>query len=599
MNFKSKILDLNTNEVYPAEIAIENGFFKEITPIAKSQGLENLKLDFEGIIVPGFIDAHIHIESTMLTPSNFAEAVLPLGTTSVIADPHEIANVLGIKGIDFMIKDGKTVPFDFYYSAPSCVPSTSFETSGSSITPSDIEELMKKEEIVALGEVMNYVGVINEDPEIMEKIKIAKNHKKPIDGHAPQLLGEDLKKYVDILSFGTDHECTSFNEAIEKKNLGMKIMVREGSSAKDMESLFNIKDRIELFSNQDFFGTISSDDFGAILKNPIFDFLVSDDKDPDDLIKGHLDLLIKKAVDFGIDPIEAIKMITKNPAEHYNLNSGEIANGKIANFVVIDNLNDFNIKETYVHGKLVAKDGKTLFKSEKSETPNNFILNKKIPEDFDIKIKDNIENELNRENEINRDNELNKENEINKVNIKVIEALNKEILTNELKYELKVKNGIICPDLDKDILNLAVVERYGNNKIANAFIKGFNLKNGAIASSIAHDSHNIIVVGTNSEYMAKAVNLINENKGGLAIVSNNQEKLIALPVAGLMSNEKIEKIAIDLKELDNFVKSLGCKLDSPFMTLSFMALLVIPKLRLSDNGLFDVENFEFVDLVDY
>jgi adenine deaminase len=353
-------------------------------------------------------------------------------------------------------------------------------------------------------------------------------------------------------------------------------MVREGSSAKNMEALFNIKDRINLYSKQDFFGSVSVNDFQNILKNPIFDFLVTDDKDPKDLKYGHLNILIKKAIDLGIDPIEAIKMVTINPAIHYNLNSGEIAAGKIANFALINNFLDFNIKKTFIHGKLVAEDGKTLFKTKKSFLKNTFKLNKKIATDFDIKIEKN-----------NQDG----------VNVNVIKARNSEIITKRFKTELKVINQIIQPNLNEDILKLSVVERYGNNNISYAFVNGFNLKKGAIASSVAHDSHNIIVLGTNSYDMAKAVNLISENKGGLSIVDGKFEKILKLPIAGLMSDKDVAMVSNELEEINKISTDFGCNMESPFMTLSFLALLVIPSLRLSDKGLFDVDEFSFIDVI--
>jgi len=571
--FKSKILDLKKKEIIPAEILIENGYFKELIPLT-NDSTGDLQLDYEGIMVPGFIDAHIHIESSLLTPSNFAKAVVPFGTTSVIADPHEIANVLGVEGIEFMIDDAKLVPFDFYFSAPSCVPATENETSGAIIDSVAIEELMKKDEIIALGEVMNYVGVINQDKELMNKLKIAKKYNKQTDGHAPGLSGENLEKYVDE-GISTDHECVSFEEAIAKKELGMKIMVREGSSAKNMEALLNIQDRINLLTQLDFFCSVSLGDFEEILKNPIFDFLVTDDKDSKDLKYGHLDILIKKAIDLGIDPIEAIKMVTINPATHYNLNSGEIARDKIANFVVIDNLNDFNIKKTFIHGRLVAENGKTIFKVKKPIFKNTFKLNKKIATDFDIKIENSKSNFL---------------------TVNVIQAINNEIITKRFKTQLKIKDKIIQANLNEDILKLAVVERYGNGNIANAFVNGFNLKKGAIASSIAHDCHNIIVIGTNSNDMVKAVNLISENKGGLAIVHGDFEKILKLPIAGLMSDKDVNTVSSELEEINKIASDFGSNMESPFMTLSFLALLVIPSLKLSDKGLFDVDNFSFIEL---
>ncbi|MCL2116652.1 MAG: adenine deaminase [Methanobrevibacter sp.] len=574
--FKSNILDIRKREIYPAEILIENGYFTKVSPLDNDEvqdSIDEIELDFNGILVPGFIDAHIHIESSLLTPSNFAKAVVPFGTTSLIADPHEIANVAGKEGIEIMINDAQKVPFDFYFSAPSCVPATENETSGACIDSVAIEELMKKDEIIALGEVMNYVGVINQDKELINKLKIAKKYKKPIDGHAPRLSGEDLEKYIGS-TISSDHECVSFEEAIIKKELGMKIMVREGSSAKNMEALLNIKDRIDLYSKQDFFGSISASVFQDILKNPIFDFLVSDDKDPKDLKHGHLNILVKKAIDLGIDQFEAIKMVTINPATHYNLNSGEITSGKIANFILIDNFDNFNVKKTFIHGKLVAEDGKALFNVEKPFLKNTFKLNKKIANDFDIKIANQ-----------------------SVVNVNVIETINNEIITKKFKAELNVKDQIIQADLRKDILKLAIVERYGNNNIANAFVKGFNLKKGAIASSVAHDSHNIIVLGTNSEDMAKAVNLISENKGGLAIVHGEFQKILKLPIAGLMSDESLATVSYELEEINKIATDFGSKMESPLMTLSFLALLVIPSLRLSDKGLFDVDNFSFIDVV--
>ncbi|MDR3290908.1 MAG: amidohydrolase family protein, partial [Methanobrevibacter sp.] len=356
-----------------------------------------------------------------------------------------------------------------------------------------------------------------------------------------------------------------------------KIMVREGSSAKNMEDLFSLKERLKLLSNQDFLGKISAVDFENILSYPIFDFLVSDDISPEDLIKGHLNSLVKKAVELGIDKYEAIKMVTLNPAKHYHLNTGLIAKDRIANFILVDNLDDLNIKKTFVHGKLVAENGKVLFKRKKSKIINNFILTEKKSDDFEIKI-----NMLG--------------NDLNTKKINLIEVLDGELITNKIKERIRIENGIAKEDVSKDILKLSVVERYGNNNIGNAFVKGFNLKEGAIASSVAHDSHNIIVVGTNSYYMAKAVNLIRESKGGLAIVSSNGMKILKLPIGGIMTNENIEVVAKEKLELNKIAKSLGINLKSPFMTLSFLALLVIPSLKLSDKGLFDVDNFEFIDV---
>ncbi|MBX7075730.1 MAG: adenine deaminase [Methanobacteriaceae archaeon] len=567
-HIKANILDLINEEIYPAEIIIKNGIISKLNKLNSKDSL-----DYEGILVPGFIDSHIHIESTMLSPANFAKAVLPYGTTSVIADPHEIANVLGIPGVKFMIQNGESVPFDFYFSAPSCVPATNFETNGAILDVKDIEELFTIPNVICLGEMMNFPGVVNDDFNVLEKLNLANKLGVPIDGHAPLLTGENLRKYVST-GISTDHECSSFNEAIEKKMLGVKIMVREGSSAKNMDALLNIKDRINYWTKESKFGNISVNDYEKLLKHPIFDFLVSDDKDPIDLKNGHLDKLIKKTISYDIDPIEAIKMVTLNPAKYYNLNSGEIAEGKKANLVLIDNLNDLNVKLTFINGEIVAKEGKALFEVETPKVSNTFNVIIKNPEDFEIKthIKNNV-------------------------NVKIIEAIDSELITHEITDNLKVQNEIIQPDIEKDILKISIVERYGHNNVSNGFIKGFGLKNGAIATSVAHDSHNIIVVGTNSKDMANAVNIIIKNQGGLSVSNGNIEKSLKLPIAGLMSDENIDYVSKNLINLINLVKKLGSNLEAPFMTLSFMALLVIPDLKLSDQGLFSLNKFGFIDLI--
>ncbi len=565
---KVNILDFNLDDIYPAEILIKDGLIFNISKLDSNE-----PLDYEGILLPGFIDSHIHIESTMLSPANFAKAVLPFGTTSVVADPHEIANVLGVKGIDFMISNGENVPFDFYFSAPSCVPATNFETNGANIDVETIKNLFELPNVICLGEMMNFPGVINNDLGVNLKLDLANKLSVPIDGHAPLLNGEDLIKYVSK-GISTDHECSSFDEAIEKKHLGMKIMVREGSSAKNMDALFNINNRIKYWTSESKFGNISIDDYEKLLKHPIFDFLVSDDKNPIDLKKGHLNQLIKKAINYDIEPIEAIKMVTLNPANHYHLNAGEISVGKKANFTLVNNLKDLNIKLTIVNGKIVAKDGKSLFKVKKPKLSNTFNVNLKKPEDFDIKTKKD-----------------------NNVNVKIIEAFNGELITNSIIDTLKIENNIIQSDTKKDILKISVVERYGHNIVSNGFIKGFGIKKGAVATSISHDSHNIITIGTNSIDMAKAVNKLIQNHGGLTVSYNNTKKSLKLPIAGLMSDESIEIVSTNFENMKNLVRKLGSKLDDPFMTLSFMALLVIPDLKLSDKGLFSLNEFGFVNVI--
>ena len=571
----ANIVDVKFNNMYPAEIKIKDGYITDVIPIA-TDSLEDIDFDFDGILLPGFIDAHIHIESSMLTPSNFAKAAVRHGTTSVIADDHEIANVLGIRGVNFMINNGKKVPFDFYYSAPSCVPATSFENSGAVLNSQDVSMLLNINEVVCLGEMMNFPGVINDDEEVYKKIDAAKLLNKPVDGHAPLLTGKDLIKYVNA-GISTDHESSSFDEAIEKKKLGMKILVREGSSAKNFDDILNENDRRIYLINSHDADEFSHDDLETLMKNPIFDMIVSDDKNPKDLKEGHLEVLVKRLIDYDVFPIEAIKMVTLNPAQHYHLDSGSIEPGKRANFVLIDNFENFNVLKTFVAGECVYEDGKVLFDSENAELENTVHLREVKPEDFDIYY----------------------DGDEDKVKVRVIKVSDGSLITEEIKKEVEVKGHILQANEGRDILKIAVVNRYGANTVANAFVKGFSIKNAAIASSVAHDSHNIIVVGTNNKNMADAVNLINEFHGGIAVVSRRNEikEILELPIAGLMSNDSVETLSLKLRNLQNIVKLLGCKLKSPFMTMSFLALLVIPSLKLSDKGLFDSNKFEFVDLV--
>ena len=577
----AKILEVEIGEVYPAVVVIEDGLFKDVIPIITDDD-DSLDLDYDGVLIPGFIDAHIHIESSKLSPSNFAKAVLPYGTTSVVADSHEIANVLGIDGINFMVEDGRKAPFDFYYVVPSCVPATSFETSGAVLTSSDVAELLKRDEMVALGEMMNFPGVIGEDEEVIKKLEAANALGKPIDGHAPLVSGEDLQKYVSY-GISTDHECSNFQEAIEKKKLGMKIMVREGSSAKDMDTLLNIDDRLNYLIEEEMAGKEIEGSIDDALAIPPFDFLVCDDIDAEDLSKGHLNNLVKKAISLKINPKEAIKMVTFNPAEHYGLNCGAIETGRIANFSLVDDLRNLNVSKVWVHGELVVDDGKALFETEDIESKNSITLDEVKAEDFDVVMEMDWVNSLMDET----------------TNVFVINAFDGELLTEKSEETLLVKNKIIQPDLKKDIVKIAVVNRYGGNNITNGFIKGFNLKKGAFGASVAHDSHNILVIGTNSEDMAKAVNLIRENQGGLVALSSKDGicEMLELPLAGLMSNRDIDYVAYKNRKLREVVNELGCDLASPFTTLSFMALLVIPHFKISDLGLFDGDEFAFVDLI--
>ncbi|MDP1552827.1 MAG: adenine deaminase [Methanobacteriaceae archaeon] len=545
---RGNILNVFTEEVYPAEIQVENGLINCV---------KKIKGDFQGVIVPGLIDAHIHIESSMLTPSFFAKAVVPHGTTAVVADPHEISNVMGIDGINYMLKDAEKVPMHIFFSAPSCVPATPFETSGATIDSEKIDLLMEKEEIVALGEKMSYPGVINNDSQEMTKISSAKSHKKPVVGHAPLLTGVELCKYVGA-GISNDHECVSLEEALEKNQMGMKIMVREGSSAKNLKDLINA---------------------GG-------EFLVSDDKHPEDLLKGHMDYIIKKAIKWGMNPIKAIKMATINPAEHYSLNMGAISPGRNADFIIVDNLETFNVNKVFINGKMVAEGDNALFTADSIYIGNSIVLDKLLSSDFSINVLGN------------------------RALVRVMDVLDGQLITSESEAVLQINGGQINANVKEDVLKISVVERYGKGEhlkkengkmsrgnISHGFVRGFGFKEGAFASSVAHDSHNIIVVGTNNDYMARAVNILIKNQGGLVAVSRDEEISLKLPVAGLMAAENAQKLSLKLKEIHSLARKMGCALESPFMAMSFLSLLVIPQLKISDQGLFDVSKFQFVDII--
>jgi adenine deaminase len=531
------IVDVVKEKIFPGTMIISDGKISEI--------IEEKK-EYAHYIIPGLIDSHIHIESSMLVPSEFARLAVVHGTVAVVSDPHEIANVLGIKGIEFMIDNGSKVPFKFFFGAPSCVPATDFETSGAKILPEDIEDLFEKYNLKYLSEMMNFPGVTFDVPDVIEKLSVAKKFGISIDGHSPGLKGEDLKKYVNA-GISTDHECFTLEEAKEKISLGMKILIREGSAAKNFEALHSL-----ISSHNDMV------------------MLCSDDKHPDDLVKSHINELIKKAVSLGHDIFKVLKCATLNPVRHYNLEVGLLQKNDYADFIVVDNLKDFGVMQTYINGTLVADKEKSLIESIKLSAVNNFNVNSKEISDFKIQNK--------------------------RGKIRVIKALEGQLITNELIIEPKILNDEIVCDLENDIIKIAVVNRYQNTKPAIGFIKNFGLKKGAIASSVAHDSHNIIAVGTDDISLCKAVNSIIENKGGIAVFDGNVLNILPLPVAGIMSAKPGYYVAEKYSELNSLPAKLGCKLHAPFMTLSFMALLVIPSLKLSDKGLFNGNKFEFVDL---
>jgi adenine deaminase len=502
--------------------------------------------DSDQFIIPGLIDAHIHIESSMLVPSEFARLAVVHGTVATVSDPHEIANVLGIEGVKFMVENGKQVPFKFYFGAPSCVPATPFESSGAIIGPKETELLLRMKEIRYLSEMMNFPGVIHDQKEVMAKLKTAKKCKKPVDGHAPGLTGTDLQKYIRA-GISTDHECFTLEEALEKIKFGMKIQIREGSAAKNFETLI------------------------PLLKiHPDKVMLCSDDKHPDDLLEGHINLIIKRAIKLGYDPIMALKACTFNPVQHYKLDVGLLQPGDPADFVIISNLMEFNIIATYINGTMVSENGHSFLKHIDINSPNNFIARPIHKDDLEVKVESTF--------------------------IKVMKALDGQLITEKQIIKIKPIDGWIKSDIDNDILKILVLNRYNESLPAIGFIRGFGLKRGAIASTVAHDSHNIIAVGTKDDEIVKAVNLLIESKGGISLVDKNKTLHLPLPVAGIMSDKEGKKVAEDYKLLNTGAKELGSALSSPFMTLSFMALLVIPDLKMSDKGLFDGTKFEYTSL---
>lgn len=542
---KVNIVDILQKKIYEAELNISGQHIDSI----ENLGPENPALPYA---LPGFVDAHVHIESSMLTPAQFARLAVVHGTVATVSDPHEIANVLGLPGVDFMIEDGKRVPFKFCFGAPSCVPATVFETAGATIDAEQVGQLLARDEIGYLAEVMNFPGVLNADPDMMAKIAWAKHYNKVVDGHAPGLRGEAAKQYA-ANGISTDHECFTYDEAREKIGYEVKILIREGSAARNFDALIPL---IAEFPEQIMF--------------------CSDDKHPDNLVEGHINALIKRALALGYDLWNILRAACINPVLHYSLPVGLLSTGDWADFVLIDNLQDFNVLETWIGGEQVAKNGITNIPDLKSGHLNHFNCDFKTAADFAL----NDENAPDGKNQV-----------------RVIEAFDGQLITGQAIEQLTISYNNIESDPEIDVLKIVVVNRYNDAKPAAAFIKNFGLKDGAIASSVAHDSHNIIAVGVDDERIAEAVNLIIGAKGGVAAVGKGKQKRLALPIAGLMSDEDGYKVAAGYTEIDQFVKNeLKSTLQSPFMTLSFMALLVIPSLKLSDKGLFDGENFKFVPL---
>ncbi|WP_417195676.1 adenine deaminase [Bizionia sp.] len=537
MKIQGQIVDIPNKRIFSGEITVTNG---------KISAIEEVSHNIQQFILPGFVDAHIHIESSMLVPSEFARIAVNHGTIATVSDPHEIANVLGVEGVEFMIKNGKQTPFKFNFGAPSCVPATTFESAGAVIDSEGIRKLMANPDITYLAEMMNYPGVLFDDEEVLKKIAWAKHYNKPVDGHAPGLRGDDLTKYINA-GISTDHECFTYEEGLEKLQKGMKVLIREGSAAKNFEALIDLLP--EHYENMMF---------------------CSDDKHPDDLLLGHINQLCARAISKGFDVFKILQMACVNPVKHYNLSVGLLQVNDAADFIVVEDLSHFKTLKTVINGEVVFENGQSLIPHTEFEILNNFNTSKKQVSDFRI--------------------------ESSAKKIRVIEALEGQLVTNELIEDALIENGNLISNIEKDILKMTVVNRYNNDKPSMAFIKNFGLKSGAIASSVGHDSHNIIAVGATDEAICKAVNVIIENKGGICAVSETDSHIVSLPVAGIMSNQDAKTIGEAYGKLDKIAKQLGSTLNAPYMTLSFMALLVIPSLKLSDKGLFDGNTFKFTSL---
>lgn len=532
------IVDVINRKIFPGTVTVENSMIFQI---------EENKNTYESFILPGFIDSHVHVESSMLIPSEFARLAVVHGTVATVSDPHEIGNVLGIEGVRYMIENGKKVPFKFYFGAPSCVPATSFETAGAEIGSEEIRELFVKDGLHYLSEMMNYPGVLFRDPMVMEKIKIAAELGRPVDGHAPGLKGEDAKKYISA-GISTDHECFTLDEALEKIKYGMKILIREGSAAKNYEALHSL-----------------------IKDHPDKVMFCSDDKHPNDLVIGQIDRIAARSVAYGYDVFDVLMCACINPVIHYKLGVGMLREGDPADFIIVNNLKEFKVSKTYINGILTADNGMSLINSVDEKIINHFNTSLKNVSDFEIKASNN--------------------------ELRVIEALDGQLITKELHLPAKAVDDKLVSNTFNDVLKITVVERYKNGKPAVAFIKNFGLKKGAIASCVAHDSHNIIAVGVSDGDICNAVNAVIQSKGGISVSYDGQTEVLPLPVAGIMTTEDGYIAAEKYTAIDKLAKELGSTLHAPFMTLSFMALLVIPQLKLSDKGLFDGSKFEFVELV--
>lgn len=539
-SISGQVVDLIAGRIFPATVRISDGRISEVVDRAPSP----CGADGGGFLIPGLIDAHLHVESTLLVPSELARLAVLHGTVGTVSDPHEIANVLGVAGIDYMLDNAATVPFRFCFGAPSCVPATAFETAGASIEADAVRALLERPEIGCLSEVMNVPGVLAEDRELVAKLDAAKALGKPIDGHAPRLGGADLERYI-AAGISTDHETTTLAEAEEKLRLGMRILIREGSAATDFQTLA-----------------------GLLGEWPDQVMLCSDDLHPNDLVKGHIDCLLRRAVEQGIEPLLALRAATLNPIRHYRLDAGLLQPGDPADIVQVEDLERFKVRQTIIGGQVVARDGKCLIDPQPVALINRFEARAKSPADFAVADPASP--------------------------VPVIVAKDGSVLTGREDHWLPVADGLALADPEQDLLKLSVVNRYTDARPAVAWVRGFGLKRGAIASSVAHDSHNIVAVGCDDEALCRAVNQVIEQQGGLAVAADDGDGVLPLPVAGIMSDRDGFAVAAAYQRIDELARALGSPLTAPFMTLSFMALLVMPELKLSDRGLFDGRAFQLI-----
>ena len=537
-SISGQYVDIVGKQIYPASVEVENGIIISISP-CKDAPLQYL--------LPGFIDSHVHIESSMLIPSSFARLAVLHGTIGTISDPHEIANVCGVDGVHYMIDNGKKVPFHFFFGAPSCVPASTFETAGAIIDSDQITELLASDDIYYLSEMMNFPGVLFNDPEVIKKINAAHKAGKPVDGHAPGLRGEEAKKYI-AAGISTDHECFTMDEALDKLGFGMKILIREGSAAKNFDALYPLLDSHT---------------------NHIM--LCSDDKHPDSLLEGHINQLCARAIAKGIDKFNVLQAACINPVDHYKLPTGKMKVGDPANFIIVNDLISFEINATYINGQVVAEKGISYIAPIQETTINQFDAAFISAAQLRMYTKD-YPNQNGR--------------------IPVIEAIDGQLITNCIWMSPTEKESCLIANTQSDVLKMVVYNRYKTASPSIAFIKNFGFTHGAIASTVAHDSHNIIAVGVDDESIMIAINSVIQEKGGVSCVNDTDTKILALPVAGLMSNADPYEVAKQYTIIDAMSKALGSQLGSPFMTLSFMALLVIPHLKLSDKGLFDGDQFK-------